>query len=122
MIPLPEVGYVRKPQLIGRPAVSPEEARSNKERAKLVREQNPITADDPTQRRQQELVLARKLAQVGPKTPRPAIPGVLPWSKSKLYDAISKGQFPAPVKLSARISGWPVDVVRQKLAELATGV
>lgn len=34
-----------------------------------------------------------------------------------LYEMIKAGRFPAPVKLSGRVSGWPVPAVNAWLAE-----
>ncbi|HML80032.1 helix-turn-helix transcriptional regulator [Geobacter sulfurreducens] len=116
---LPETGFIRLPQLIGQKEVTTEQAQANKEKARLVREQYPVTASSPHLKKQQEMTLAKMLARIGPRTPRPAIPGIIPWSKSKLWDAIKKGEFPAPTKLSARTTGWEVTSVRQKIMELA---
>lgn len=42
----------------------------------------------------------------------PAVLAVYPVSKSKLYDDIKVGRFPAPVKLSERVSAWRVEALR----------
>jgi predicted DNA-binding transcriptional regulator AlpA len=42
----------------------------------------------------------------------PAVLSVYPVSKSKLYADIKNGKFPAPVKLSERISAWDVKTLR----------
>ncbi len=43
-----------------------------------------------------------------------ALPAVLErvsWSRAKLYDAIAKGDFPKPVRLSPNRIAWPESVV-----------
>lgn len=46
----------------------------------------------------------------------PQVLAVYPVSKSKLYDDIKRGKFPAPVKLSERISAWKVETLQDFLA------
>lgn len=43
------------------------------------------------------------------------IPPLLPVSRSTLYGWIKSSKFPAPVKLSERISAWPVEKIRAML-------
>lgn len=38
-------------------------------------------------------------------------------SRSKLYEMIRQGKFPAPVKLGARTSRWPRAVVEEWIAQ-----
>lgn len=40
------------------------------------------------------------------------IPAILPFSGSTLWRKISAGEFPKPVKLSARVTAWRVDDIR----------
>jgi len=42
-------------------------------------------------------------------------PGVLPFSASTLWRRVRAGTFPAPVKLSARITAWKAEDIRQWL-------
>lgn len=42
-----------------------------------------------------------------------------PVSKSKLYDDIKKGRFPAPVKLGERVSAWRLDSVLAAIEKAA---
>lgn len=79
---LPSDGYVRLPQIIGQKEVSPEQAAENRRTGR------------------------------GPKTPQPAIPPLFPISRAGWYAGIKKGIYPAPVKLSERVSAWPVDAIR----------
>ncbi|TCB48526.1 AlpA family phage regulatory protein [Acinetobacter sp. ANC 4779] len=37
---------------------------------------------------------------------RPATDGLLPLGRSTIYDLVRKGDMPAPVKLSKRVSAW----------------
>jgi predicted DNA-binding transcriptional regulator AlpA len=45
------------------------------------------------------------------------IPAVLPFSASSLWRRVRAGTFPAPTKLSERITAWRVGDVRRWLAE-----
>lgn len=45
------------------------------------------------------------------------IPAVLPFSGTTLWRKVNDGTFPAPVKLSPRVTAWPVDAVREYLAD-----
>ena len=40
------------------------------------------------------------------------IPAILPFSGSTLWRKINSGDFPKPVKLSARVTAWRVDDIR----------
>jgi predicted DNA-binding transcriptional regulator AlpA len=85
---LPETGYVRLPQIIGQKEVTSEQAASNKANKK------------------------------GPKTPRPAIPAVIPVSRSKWLDGVRVGLYPKPVKcLGQRISAWRVEDIRSLIEQ-----
>ncbi len=42
---------------------------------------------------------------------------VIPLGKSTIYAKIAKGEFPPPIKISSRVSAWPVDVIRQVIAD-----
>lgn len=37
---------------------------------------------------------------------RPASEGLLPFGRSTIYDLVRKGDMPAPIKLSERVSAW----------------
>ena len=84
---IPETGFLRLPQIIGQRAVAEEEA-----------EQNVRDAED-----------AKKLGKKSntkPKRARPAIPAIIPISRSQWYAGIKTGKYPKCVKLGARISAW----------------
>jgi len=63
-----ESGFYRLHDIIGRAEVTPEQAAKNREAGK------------------------------GRKSPCPAISPILPFSKSKLWDLVKQGKFPAPSK------------------------
>lgn len=52
---------------------------------------------------------------------KPQLLDRLGFSKSTLYKMISKGEFPPPVHISTRVSGWPSseidDWIKQRVAE-----
>ncbi|MCG9027354.1 AlpA family phage regulatory protein [Laribacter hongkongensis] len=43
---------------------------------------------------------------------RTGTPGILPFSASTLWRRVRNGTFPAPVKLSCRVTAWKVESVR----------
>lgn len=90
-------GFLRLYQIIGQSEVTPDEAKRNKE----------IRRDNRS---------GKHKLKVGPCTPRPGIPAIVPWSKSKLWDAVKKREFPEPVKLSPGTTAWTVESVREFLA------
>jgi hypothetical protein len=109
---LPETGYLRLPQIIGQKSVSLEEAAENKVKADSIRKQYPILSTEPVKKEKETKNQAKKLAGIGPRSPRPAIPAIVPWSKSKLWQAVSNGEFPKPVRLSIRTTAWRVEDIR----------
>ena len=82
---LPATGYIRQVQVIGEPAVTPEQAERNRERGK------------------------------GPRRPREGRPGIVPFSSATLWRKVKSGEFPTPAKLSERVTAWRVEDVRQWL-------
>lgn len=82
---------VRVSQIVGRPAVSEEEAERN-----------------------------RKLGR-GPRRARPAIPGILNMGRSTFLARVQSGEFPKPAKvLGPAISTWRYEWVR-RLSEQTMG-
>jgi prophage regulatory protein len=53
-----------------------------------------------------------KLPQDGFVRESQLIPSVIPFSHSTLWRKVKDGSFPAPVKLSERVSAWTVQSVR----------
>ena len=43
---------------------------------------------------------------IGDPTASPAVPAVLPISKSAWWDGIKRGKYPAPIKLGPRTTAW----------------
>lgn len=86
---LPAEGFVRQPDLIGTDSVTEEQAEANRRHGR-----SPVRA-------------------------RAARAGVVPFSSATLWRKVKAGQFPKPVKLSAGITAWRVQDVRQWLAEQA---
>lgn len=41
------------------------------------------------------------------------IPAIVPFSSATLWRKVKAGTFPAPVKLSERVTAWPVESIRQ---------
>ena len=79
---LPSEGYLRLPQIIGQKEVTQEQAAENRKNGRR------------------------------PKHPQPAIPPLFPISRAGWYKGVKEGVYPAPVKLSERVSAWPVDAIR----------
>ena len=44
---------------------------------------------------------------------------IIPFSPATLWRKVKKGTFPAPVKLSERVTAWPVDQVREWMQKLS---
>ena len=56
-------------------------------------------------------------SQLVQSTRRPDIPAPLPFSAPTLWRKVKAGTFPAPTKLSDRVTGWNVGAVRSWLAQ-----
>ena len=74
-------GYIRQADLIGEAQVSQEQAEANRRAGR---------------------------APVRPRTGRP---GLLPFSSATLWRKVKSGDFPAPVKLSERVTAWKIQDV-----------
>ena len=86
---LPATGYIRQSQVIGEPAVTPEQAEENRKRGK------------------------------SPRRPRRGVPGIVPFSSATLWRKVKNSEFPAPIKLSERVTAWRVEDVRAWIAAQA---
>lgn len=60
-----------------------------------------------------------KLPETGYVRQSQLIPYVLPISSATLWRKVKAGTFPAPVKLSTRVTAWRVEAVREYLADPA---
>ena len=41
------------------------------------------------------------------------IPAIIPFSSATLWRKVKDGTFPAPVKLSERVTAWPVSTIKK---------
>lgn len=49
------------------------------------------------------------------------IPGIIPFSSATLWRKVKNRTFPAPVKLSARVTAWDVKAIRDWMQSCAAG-
>lgn len=49
--------------------------------------------------------------------PSKAIRGIIPFSPTTLWRKVRAGEFPAPVKLSAGVTAWRVEAIREWMAQ-----
>lgn len=49
--------------------------------------------------------------------PKRGIPGILPWSPATTWRRVRAGTFPAPIKLSEKVTAWRAEAIRQFLDE-----
>jgi predicted DNA-binding transcriptional regulator AlpA len=82
---LPATAFMRQSQIIGERPVTPEQAEANRERGK------------------------------GPRRARMGIDALLPISSATFWRKVKAGEFPAPVKLSERVTAWRCEDVRKFL-------
>lgn len=59
------------------------------------------------------------LPAVGFVRQKQLIPAIVPFSSATLWRKVASGEFPAPVKLSARVTAWRVEDVRAWMASLS---
>lgn len=74
--------HIRQADLVGIPEVTPEQAEANRRAGK-----SPVRA-------------------------RPGRPGMVPFSAATLWRMVGDGRFPKPVKLSERVTAWPLAEVQ----------
>jgi prophage regulatory protein len=48
---------------------------------------------------------------------RPAVEEITGLSRSSIYDLMSKGHFPKPIKISARAVAWPESAISKWMQE-----
>lgn len=56
---------------------------------------------------------AAPLPEVGFIRQAQLIPAIVPFSNATLWRKVKDGSFPAPVKLSARVTAWEASKIRQ---------
>lgn len=81
-IKLPESGYIRQPDIIGEASVTAEQAEANRASGRQ------------------------------PVRPRAGRQGLVPFSSATLWRKVKACEFPAPVKLSDRVTAWRVEDIR----------
>lgn len=86
---LPQTGFLRLPQIIGRKAISEDQAATNRAEGK------------------------------GPKRSQDPVAAVIPVSKSKWWAGVQSGRYPAPVKLGPKTTAWRVEDIRALIAQPA---
>lgn len=87
---LPEAGYLRLIQIIGQRAISREESTAN------------------------------RIIGKGPRTPRPAIPAIIPVARSSWWAGVRSGRYPKPVKIGPRTTVWRVEDIRALIEQAAS--
>lgn len=97
-----EIGFLRLHQIIGRPAISQEEAEKNHRDAEAAKASGLI----PNKK---------------PKRPRAAVQALIPVSRSSWYEGIKTGKFPSPIKLGVRISVWKASDIRGLIEQSGNG-
>jgi len=60
-----------------------------------------------------------RLSQIlgNPKS-NPPTPPIIPISKSSWWQGVSSGRYPAPLKLSPRVTVWRIEDIREMIARL----
>ena len=60
-----------------------------------------------------------RLSQIlgNPKS-NPPTPPIIPISKSSWWQGVSSGRYPAPLKLSPKVTVWRVEDIREMIAQL----
>ena len=60
-----------------------------------------------------------RLSQIlgNPKS-NPPTPPIIPISKSSWWQGVSSGRYPAPLKLSPKVTVWRVEDIREMIARL----
>ena len=95
---LPEIGFLRLNQIIGRPAVSEEEACQNQRDAETAKK----LGKKPNSR---------------PKRARQAIPALIPISASSWWEGVNKGRYPDPVRHNG-VTLWKISSIRMLIKEI----
>ena len=60
----------------------------------------------------------RQKTILGDPSANPPIPAIIPISSSSWWAGIKKGLYPAPVKLSANITAWKVEDIRDLIERI----
>jgi len=95
-----ETGFYRLHQIVGRPAVTEEEAERNRREAETAK------------------TLGRK-PNKKPKCARNAIPPIIPISKSHWWAGVKDGRFPQPIKLGPRTTALRASDIQALVEQLS---
>lgn len=75
----------------------------------------PRQSPSPREQREPARPLNRQLPAEGFIRQSSLIPDIVPFSASTLWRKVASKEFPAPVKLSERITAWHVEEIREWL-------
>lgn len=64
-------------------------------------------------------ILLGRLPETGYMRQSQLIPIIIPFSPATLWRKVKAGQFPKPVKLSARVTAWRVEDIREWMKGVA---
>jgi len=85
--------------------------------------QEPDSTDPPTlSQKIQARIFYRIWHILGDKNANPPIPPIIPISRSSFYARIKEGKFPAPLRISARVSAWRGEDILKLLEALGREV
>ena len=135
----PETGYVREAQIVGQRGVTEEEAYRNKQAlnaawgdfkslahtaaagntgayAALLKLKAEAIKSCSAEIKAAACSIKR--CQNKPLRARPALPGVLPISRSKWWIGVRNGTYPQPVKLGPNTTAWRVEDIRDLIDRL----
>ena len=60
----------------------------------------------------------RQKVVLGDKKAKPPVPAIIPVCSSTWWKGIKKGIYPAPVKLSANVTAWRVEDIRELIERI----
>lgn len=106
---LPETGFLRLIEIIGCEGLTEAQARANAEHNEQARKR--ATAEGRLDARGNPVFERR------PTRARPAIPRLIPVSKSTWWTGVRSGRYPKPVRLGPRCTAWTVESVLALIAQ-----
>jgi len=108
---LPETGFLRLHQIIGRPGITEEKARANQEHNEQAKKQaiakNRLDAN------------GKPIYTHRPTKPRQPIVGIFPVSPASWWDGIKAGRYPKQVRLGPNTVAWRVEDIRSLIEQMA---
>ena len=101
---LPETGFLRLSDILGKEAITPQQAEANRAY---------------NERRAADALAQGKVDSNGypafhrkPTTPTRTKPGLIPVKASTWWAGVKSGRYPQPVKISPRVTAWRVSDIR----------